>query len=269
MDLINQVKKIINERKSMNHQIFNRIKKSEKTMRMIDVLKGKYQYQGKDWDWDSAWYELYNLADSEIKDDVFSLAMGRINDIKTVSHLYFCSEKKHAEAACKKGLALAKNLDDFEWIARESPYQETREKAIKGALAAAISSNDCSNVIIGRMMGEGLENSDALLKQAVERGVALAKNLHSDINNLRCSARWYGNPPRREKLKRDLILAQNLLKSKLRFEHKRQLEIQVDLYERRGDEELANIEALLKSIIMFDEYKHLCIIVPKGQRRLS
>ena len=268
MNLINQVKKIIEERKMMSPQIFSRIKESEETMRMIDTLKGKYRFHGEDWYWSSAWYELYKLAKPETKDDVFSLAMGRINDIETVSRFYSCSEEKHAEAACQKGLTLAKTFDNFKWIARNSSSQEIMEKAIKGGLAVTVSSNDCSDTI-GGVMRRDLENSDAILKLAIERGVALAKNLHSDIDNLRCSARWYGDPPQREKLRRDLFLAQNLLKSKLRFEHKRQLKIQVDLCERRGDEELAAMEALLESIIMFDEYKRLCAIVPKGQKRLS
>ncbi|MFA5169379.1 MAG: hypothetical protein WC420_01345 [Candidatus Paceibacterota bacterium] len=267
MNLINQVKKIINERKRMRPQVFSRIKESEETMRMIDTLRGKYRYQGEDWNWSCAWYELYKLAESEIRDDVFSLAMGRINDIQFLSHFYHCSEQKHAEAACKKGLTLAKTFGNFEWIARSSPYQETMEKAIKGALAVAASSNDCSN-IIGRVMKWDIENSDALLKQTIERGVALAKNLHSDIDNLRCSARWYGDPPQSEKQKRDLILAQNMLKSKLRFEHKRQLRNQVNLCERRGSEELEALDALVTSIIWFDEYERLCTTVPKGQRKL-
>lgn len=252
----------------LSPQIFSRIKENEETMRVIDALKGEYRYHGEDWQWDCAWYELYELAEQKIKDDVFSLSMERINDIGALSRFYNCSEEKHAEAACRKGLTLAKTFDNFEWIAKNSSSQEITEKAIREGLAAATSSNDCSDTI-GGAIRKDLENSDALLKLAVERGVVLAKNLHDDIHNLRCSARWYGDPPQREKLKRDLFLAQKLLKSKLRFEHKRQLRDQVDLCQRRGCEELAALEALLTSIIMFDEYKHLCTMVPKGQKKLD
>gem|GEM_PF-2858240 len=218
--------------------------------------------------WDCPWYELYRKAAPEIKNDVFSLAMERARETRDLNGFYYVFDKNHSETACERGLLLAKTFRDFGEITEWAKKHENRKKAINGALAIAQSSKECSD-IIGRFPREDLEDAESFVEQAIERGVSLAKDLCGDIAMLRCTARGHGDPTRGKKLQRDLVLGKCLIRSLLVFEHRRQLKAQVDLCERRGDEALLALESLLTAILELDRYKHLCAMVPKGQRRLS
>jgi hypothetical protein len=260
MALIYVVKRALKRNQRITPKMFSRIKKSEKTMQLIDDLVNE--------GWDCPWYELYKKAALEIKNDVFSLVMERAKETKVLDGFYYAFDENHSEIACEKGLLLAKTFQDFGRIAEIAKLQKNREKAISGALAVARSSKECSN-IIGNLLKKDLKRAENFVEQSIEKGVSLAKCLCDDVAELRCTARWYGNPALKKKLERDLVLAKCLIKSRLVFEHKRQLKAQVDFCERRGDESLRALESLLTSILEFDRYKHLCAMVPKGQKRLS
>jgi|WetSurMetagenome_2_1015567.scaffolds.fasta_scaffold25407_3 hypothetical protein len=269
MKLINLIKEMIEKKEQLTPQIFIRISKSEETMRMIDTLKGE--------GYDYAWHELFNLAMPDIVDDVFSLIMGRIKKIDDLANFYYCFHQRHADAAIKKGLAMAKSFNDFRRIAENRNCccnPETREKALQGMLETAQSSRECSTIIGGLIKRypddpDGPGDPEIFLEKSIEKGVSLAKNMHCDIRELRCNARQSGRPTHEEKFQRDMLLAKCLLKSRLVFEHRRQLKSQFDLCEKRRYEAATALEALLTSIIMFDEYKHRCAMVPKGQKKLN
>jgi hypothetical protein len=260
MALIYFVKRALKGNQRIASKMFSRIKKSEKTMQLIDALVNE--------GWDCPWYGLYKKAALGIKNDVFSLAIERAKETKALDGFYYAFDENHSETACEKGLLLAKTFQEFKRIAERAKLQENREKAISGALAAAQSSKECSS-IIGNLLKKDLKKSENFMEQSIEKGVSLAKCLCDDVAELRCTARWYGNPTRKKKLERDLFLSKCLIKSHLVFEHKRQLKAQIDFCERRGDESLRALESLLTSILEFDKYEHLCVMVPKGQKRLS
>jgi len=260
MALIYVVKRALKRNQRITPEMFGRIKKSEKTMERIDDMVND--------GWDSLWSQLYEKADLKIKNDVFSLVIERAKEAKALYGFYYTFNESHSEAACEKGLLLAKTFEDFEMIAEGAKLQENKEKAINGALAVARSSKECTD-IIGKLLKKDLERAEKFVEQSIEKGVSLAKCLCDDVANLRYTARWYGDPNRKKKLERDLVLAKCLIKSRLVFEHRRQLKAQVELCERRGDEALLALESLLTAILEFDRYKYLCTLVPKGQKRLS
>lgn len=267
MGLLGEIKKVFAEEDGkITPEIFERITKNEKNMRLIENMPDEVY---------SPWYRLFLAAQGETEERIFLLAMERADIFKDLTDFISCSNQNYIEIACKRALPLATTASCFRKIAKHSQVPTIQKKGIDGSLAIAKTTKDCMKTIYV-LLGMKLENEDDFIENAiektVERSVALSKGLH-ESHQFRESLFYYrinSTSEREEKLLLlvDFMLSRSLAKSPHTFKHKGLLKAQVDLCQKKDGKMDGALDALLTSVLEFGRYEYLCTMVPKEQRRL-
>ena len=268
MDILREIKKVFTkEDGEITPEIFERITKNEKTMRLVENMPDEVF---------SPWYRLFLAAQGETEERIFLLAMERADIFKNLTSFVSCSNQDYIEIACKRALPLATTASCFRKIAKHSQVPAIKKKGIDGALATAKTTNDCMKTIYV-LLGMKLENEEDFIENALERtaekSVALTKGLYESYQFRESLFYHRLNSANEREIKLlllvDFVLARSLAKSPHTFKHKGLLRAQVDLCQKRNGEIDNALDALLTSILEFGKYEYLCAMVPKEQKRLS
>lgn len=268
MRLIDEIKRVFrSEDGSITPEMLERIKNSEKTMRLIDALPDETY---------SPWYRLFLRSHGDVEEGIFSLAMERAEKFGNLSNFLsdFCGEK-YIDTVCERALPIATTSVIFRKIAKHSRSPKIKKRGINGALTTAKTPKDCSDAIciLSRMKIEDEKFIEESIKKAIERAVILAGNLYEIYGFRRSVCCPCFDSLNQEEQKRlepiDFMLAINLANSSLAFARKGLLRERVNLCQKRDGKMDETLDALLTSILQFGRYEYLRNQVPDGQRRLK